>query len=102
MRPGCCYGAQATPDRRQGETSLQSCALALGAAIASVFLAAQLSAQDAATIGAAVLRVDVHPRPLPISRLDLPPEDLGFAGGRLATADNMTTGSFMGQTLRDR
>lgn len=56
-----------------------------------------LRAQDAQTIAAAVLRIDIHPRPLPISRLDLPPDDLGFAGGRLATADNNTTGSFMGQ-----
>ena len=29
---------------------------------------------------AAVLRVDVPNRPLPISRLDAPPADLGFAG----------------------
>lgn len=48
------------------------------------------------TIAAALLRVE-HERPLPISRLDLPPEDLGFAGARLGTADNNTTGSFMGQ-----
>ena len=47
---------------------------------------------------AAVLRVDV-PGPLPISRLDLPPDDLGFAGAVLGTADNATTGSFMQQTF---
>jgi ABC transporter substrate binding protein (PQQ-dependent alcohol dehydrogenase system) len=29
--------------------------------------------------------------------LDLPPEDLGFAGARVATEDNATTGRFMGQ-----
>jgi ABC transporter substrate binding protein (PQQ-dependent alcohol dehydrogenase system) len=45
---------------------------------------------------AAVLRVDA-PGPLPISRLDLPPDDLGFAGAVLGTADNATTGSFMQQ-----
>ena len=45
---------------------------------------------------AAVLRVDT-PGPLPISRLDLPPDDLGFAGAELGTADNATTGSFMKQ-----
>src|SRR3954471_18400980 len=45
---------------------------------------------------AAVLRVDA-PGPLPISRLDLPPDDLGFAGAELATADNATTGAFMQQ-----
>lgn len=47
---------------------------------------------------AAVLRVDA-PGPMPISRLDLPPEDLGFAGGALGTADNATTGGFLGQTF---
>lgn len=46
----------------------------------------------------AVLRVDA-PGPLPISRLDLKPADLGFAGAALATADNATTGTFMGQTF---
>ncbi|MFD1914414.1 ABC transporter substrate-binding protein [Halodurantibacterium flavum] len=47
---------------------------------------------------AAVLRVDQTGR-APISRLDLPPDDLGFAGARLATADNGTTGQFMGQSF---
>lgn len=47
---------------------------------------------------AAVLRVDA-PGPMPISRLDLKPDDLGFAGAVLGTADNATTGSFMGQTF---
>jgi ABC transporter substrate binding protein (PQQ-dependent alcohol dehydrogenase system) len=47
---------------------------------------------------AAVLRVDT-PGPLPISRLDLPPDDLGFAGALLGTADNATTGSFMQQSF---
>lgn len=48
------------------------------------------------TVRAAVLRVE-HPMPLPISRLDLPTADLGFAGGIVGTADNQTTGGFMGQ-----
>ena len=47
---------------------------------------------------AAVIRVDA-PGPMPISRLDLPPADLGFAGATLGTADNATTGGFMGQTF---
>ena len=42
-------------------------------------------------IRVAVLRVDVAGLP-PISRLDLPTADLGFAGARLATEDNATTG----------
>lgn len=46
---------------------------------------------------AAVLRVDQPNRPLPISRLDAPAPDLGFAGAALATADNATTGAFMQQ-----
>ncbi|MCF7698267.1 ABC transporter substrate-binding protein [Loktanella sp. M215] len=50
------------------------------------------------TYRAAVIRVDA-PGPLPISRLDLPPKDLGFAGAALATDDNMTTGAFTGQTF---
>lgn len=49
------------------------------------------------TIAAAVVRVD-YKRPLPISRIDLPPDDLGIAGAVLGTADNATTGAFMGQT----
>ena len=48
-----------------------------------------------AEIKAAVLRVDGSTQ-LPISRLDLPPKDLGFAGAALATADNRTTGRFLG------
>lgn len=47
---------------------------------------------------AAVLRVDA-PGPMPISRLDLPPADLGFAGADLGTADNVTTGRFMKQNF---
>lgn len=55
-------------------------------------------AQPPATVAAAVIRVDYRP-PLPISRVDLPPDDLGFAGAMLGTADNMTTGGFMGQSF---
>lgn len=65
-------------------------------AFAAAVLAMSGALADDGTIAAAVLRVE-HPRPLPISRLDLPPEDMGFAGGRLATADNNTTGRFMDQ-----
>ena len=62
-----------------------------------MLLLAVLPATAAAeTVAAAIIRVE-HPRPLPISRLDLPPADLGLAGARLATEDNNTTGRFMGQ-----
>lgn len=50
------------------------------------------------TYKATVIRVD-RDGPLPISRLDLKPDDLGFAGATLGTADNATTGSFMGQNF---
>lgn len=43
-----------------------------------------------------VLRVDRAGLP-PISRLELPPADLGLVGARLGTEDNDTTGRFMGQ-----
>jgi ABC transporter substrate binding protein (PQQ-dependent alcohol dehydrogenase system) len=67
-------------------------AAALGAALLA---AAPLAAAE--VVATAVLRVDEPNPPLPISRLDRPPPDIGFAGARLAIADNNTTGSFMGQ-----
>ena len=48
-------------------------------------------------VRAAVLRIDYQVQ-LPISRFDLRPDDLGFAGAELADEDNNTTGSFMGHT----
>lgn len=36
-------------------------------------------------------------RPPKISNLDVPPEDEGFAGGRLSISDNNTTGQFLNQ-----
>ncbi len=72
-----------------------------GAALAAVLGAASGAAAQApepVEIRAAVLRVD-SPGPAPISRLDLPPADLGLAGAKLATADNATTGRFMGQNF---
>ncbi|WP_299740803.1 ABC transporter substrate-binding protein [uncultured Roseobacter sp.] len=48
-------------------------------------------------VKAAVLRID-YPTLLPISRYDLPPADLGFAGAALADEDNGTTGGFLGHT----
>jgi ABC transporter substrate binding protein (PQQ-dependent alcohol dehydrogenase system) len=66
--------------------------------IAAVLAASAAWGADPVEYRAAVLRVDA-PGPMPISRLDLAPDDLGFAGGELGTADNATTGSFMGQTF---
>ena len=67
-------------------------------AVAALLSALPASAQQdpPQTVRAAVLRVDVPALP-PISRLDAPPDDLGFAGARLAIQDNDTTGRFMGQ-----
>lgn len=70
--------------------------IAICAGMLAGALAGPAAAQQEEVIAAAVLRVE-HEDPLPISRLDLPPEDLGFAGGVLATADNATTGGFLGQ-----
>lgn len=78
---------------------LPDCLAAL-ALLASVPLCALAQAPAAPAppqlIRAAVLRVDRSELP-PISRLELPPKDLGFAGARLAIEDNDTTGRFMGQ-----
>jgi ABC transporter substrate binding protein (PQQ-dependent alcohol dehydrogenase system) len=50
-------------------------------------------------IDTGILRVE-YPIPLPISRYDLRPDDLGFAGAVLATEDNQTTGGFLGMEFR--
>ena len=55
------------------------------------------AAAQAVEVRAAVLRVD-YPTLLPISRYDLAPDDLGFAGAALADEDNGTTGGFLGHT----
>lgn len=60
-------------------------------------LALTSGAAKAVEIRAAVFRVD-YPQVAPISRFDLNPPDLGFAGAELATQDNRTTGGFLGQT----
>lgn len=60
-------------------------------------LAALSGAAKTAEIRAAVFRID-YPQAAPISRFDLNPPDLGFAGAELATQDNQTTGGFLGQT----
>ncbi len=64
------------------------------AAISSVMTTGSALAID---VKAAVLRID-YPTLLPISRYDLPPADLGFAGAALADEDNGTTGGFLGHT----
>lgn len=56
------------------------------------------SAGWALDVRAAVFRID-YPRLAPISRYERVPDDLGFAGGVLATEDNQTTGRFTGQNF---
>lgn len=68
----------------------------LAAAGLALLAVSGASAQEPKVISAAVLRVEAGTSQ-PISRLDLPPEDLGFAGARLAQSDNQTTGRFLGQ-----
>lgn len=58
-----------------------------------LLIAAPASALD---IAIGVIRVE-RERPLPLSRLDLPVEDEGFAGGRVGLDDNNTTGRFLKQ-----
>lgn len=50
-------------------------------------------------VAAAVLRID-YAAQAPISRYELIPEDMGFAGAVLATEDNQTTGAFLGRDFR--
>ena len=67
-------------------------------AAAALLAAAGAPASADTEYKAAVIRVDA-PGPMPISRLDLRPDDLGFAGATLGTADNATTGGFLKQTF---
>ena len=56
--------------------------------------ATDLPARADVSLKTAIVKVE-HDRPIPLSRLDLPVEDEGFAGGRQALADNNTTGQFL-------
>ncbi len=73
---------------------LKILALSLAAALVLGSAAVALAVE----VRAAVLRVD-YPVLLPISRYDLRPTDLGFAGAALADEDNSTTGSFLGHSF---
>jgi len=73
--------------------------LAIGAVLAA-WLAGPAGAADV-TLETAVVRVD-EGRELPLSRLDLPPDDDGFAGAERGNADNATTGRFLGHSYEIR
>ncbi|KRE15936.1 branched-chain amino acid ABC transporter substrate-binding protein [Bosea sp. Root381] len=63
---------------------------------------AQSAPQPAAetkTLGILLLRETLD-RPPPLSLLDIPPNDEGLAGARLAITDNNNTGRFLGQEFR--
>lgn len=67
--------------------------------IAALALAAlPVAATAQVSVTSAVVKVE-RPEPLPLSRLDLPVADDGFAGARVGLADNATTGQFMNQTF---
>ncbi len=67
-------------------TTLLACVLLLGA-----------SKGHAVDVRTVVFRID-YPQAAPISRFDLLPDDIGFAGALLATEDNATTGGFLGHS----
>lgn len=67
------------------------------ALMASLILCVCSNAASALDVRAAVLRVD-YPRLLPVSRFDVRPDDIGFAGATLADEDNGTTGGFLGHS----
>lgn len=69
----------------------------LASLLAATLVVTSASSALAIDVRAAVLRID-YPTLLPISRYDLRPEDLGFAGAALADEDNGTTGAFLGHT----
>ena len=64
--------------------------------LALMLLATPAMAADPLEVRIGLIRVQGEAE-LPISRLDLPPDDLGTAGATLAIEENNTTGRFMGQ-----
>lgn len=87
-RPGA---ADRTPRGRRVFTALLG-----AAAIVSAILSGAGRAEEVARIPIAYLSQVVE-RPPKLSNLDLPPDDEGLDGGRLAIADNNTTGRFLKQ-----
>lgn len=63
---------------------------------AAIMMLGQMALAENFLIKSAILKVETE-QPLPVSRLDLAPDDLGFAGAGLAIEDNSTTGGFLGQ-----
>ncbi|MEM7497049.1 MAG: ABC transporter substrate-binding protein [Pseudomonadota bacterium] len=77
-------------------------AVALCAGLGALVVPVIAAANDAkVTVTTSVIRVDTNPE-LPLSRLDIPPEDDAFAGAERAEADNATTGRFLGHGYETR
>ena len=73
------------------------CFAMLALAVVLTPFAGLAQSPEALTIRTAVLTVD-YKRERPISRLDLPPRDLGIAGAKQGNLDNNSTGRFLNQT----
>ena len=70
----------------------------LAAAVAVLAVPPAPVAQDSQSVVIAYLAQNAE-RPPKLSNLDLPPEDEGVQGGRLAIQDNNTTGRFLNQSF---
>ena len=85
---------------------LGTCLAAALVSAAPAVLAQESAAPAAPAASAAQTKAEVkigflrtYERTLALSALDIPPEDIGLAGAKVAIDDNNTTGSFMGQSF---
>ena len=85
---------------------LGTCLAAALVSAAPAVLAQESAAPAAPAASAAQTKAEVkigflrtYERTLALSALDIPPEDIGLAGAKVAIDDNNTTGSFMGQNF---
>lgn len=75
---------------------MRACLRFFGVILSLLLSPVVAQAADPLVIKVGVLKVE-RERPRPISRLDLPPDGLGFQGAQMATNENQTTGRFTGQ-----
>lgn len=73
--------------------------LLAGASLPARAQSAPQPATEPRVVGILLLRETLD-RPPPLSLLDIPPNDEGLAGARLAVTDNNNTGRFLGQEFR--
>ena len=69
------------------------------AVIAALLSPLSVAAKDPIVVKTVILKVDTG-RTQPLSRLDLPAANDGFAGAAVGLADNNTTGRFLGQSFK--